>query len=144
MTFQTRKLLSLRCSYLYLSNLINALELNPGLASLPCRNLAKIIQSVLVVYIFILSWTREGCIFQHFLFSMLDLLLDTMLTAYCLTLVKIKGREISWHSSHLSGPSVSYFKKHISAMASLKKNVETPQLLFNSFEESCSKAKHEA
>ena len=36
-----------------------------------------------------------------------------------------------------------YFKKYISAMASLK-NVETPLQLFNSFEESCSKAKHEA
>ena len=55
-----------RCSYLHLSKLINALELDTDLASLPSRNLAKNFQSVLVVYIFILSWTREGCIFQLF------------------------------------------------------------------------------
>ena len=39
--------------------------------------------------------------------GMQDLLLDSMLMAYCLTLVKIKGREVSWHSSDLSGPSIS-------------------------------------
>ena len=42
--------------------------------------------------------------FSTFSFSMQDLLLDSILSAYCLTLVKIKGREVSWHSSDLLGP----------------------------------------
>ena len=71
----------------------------------------------------------------HFSTLYFSMEVDSMLTAYCLTLVKIKGREISWHSSDLSGPSIS---KLISATASLK-NVETPQQLFNSLKSHAAK-----
>ena len=70
------------CSYLHLSNLINAIELDPDLASLPCNSLSKNFQMLFICsgydYISFCYGYGKAAFFNTF-FSMHSLLLDSML-----------------------------------------------------------------
>ncbi len=131
-------------SYLHLSNLITALELDPDLASLPRSSLCNIFQLLFICSgcDYVSYFHGHGKVaflntfFQHAPFITGEhadgLLSDT-------------GEDVKERGflSSLRLIGTLYSKKHISAMASLK-NVETPQQLYNSITEASIKEKHVA
>ena len=130
------------CSYLHINNLIKALELDPDLASLPHFHLPKIFQMLFIC---------SGCDYLSYFHGQGK---TAFLNAFFQHAQFITGKhadgllcDISEDKrekgflSFLRLVGTLYFKKHFSAMVSLK-NVETPQQLLQSHEESCSKEKH--
>ena len=119
-------------SYLHLNNLITALELDPDLASLPRSSLCNIFQMVFICsgcdYVSYFHGHGKAAFFNTF-FQHAPFITGEHADG----LLSDIGEDVKERGflSFLRLIGTLYFKKHNSAMASLK-NVETPQQLYNS------------
>ncbi len=130
------------CSYLHLNNLVCALERDPDLASLPRPTVNKIFQMLFICsgcdYISYFHGHGKAVFFN--IFFQHAQFISGQHADGSLSNISIENRDKGF-LAFLRLVGTIYFKKHISAMSSIK-NVETPQQLFNSVQVLNIKDKH--